>query len=218
MSATIEQKPRHYCRNPKCRSKLPTPTGNGREAFCTRGCHSSFYRHRCIVCERAMPRNAGNQRTCYRADCKDTWRKRLISSRFLQPDPPPSYRGSANDKLIAEVPVKAGTKTGDTAGRAVHISAGEHWTGTWHTLVPIAGPVLSANNYTSAVVGAGEALAASDRLNAAHWRSAKAGEWGYRKPAAPISEPAPIASPSLVPDLPDDLSIPAFLRREAVRR
>jgi len=78
--------------------------------------------------------------------------------------------------------------------------------------------MLSANSCTGAVVGAGEALAASDRLNAAHWRDAKAGECGYRKPAAPISESAPIASPSLIPDLPDDLSIPAFLRREAMRR
>jgi hypothetical protein len=26
------------------------------------------YRHRCIVCERDMPRNAENQRTCFRAD------------------------------------------------------------------------------------------------------------------------------------------------------
>jgi hypothetical protein len=213
-----EQKPRHYCRNPKCRTKLPAPTGNEREAFCTRGCHGSFYRHRCIVCERDMPRNTEHQKVCYRADCKDRWRKRLISSRFLQSDRPPSYWGSGPSISTIRKSIKSGLETGDKSGRAVHISAGEHWTGTWHTLVPIAGPVLSANNYTGAVVGAGEALTASDRLNAAHWRSAKAGEWGYRKPAAPISESAPIASPSLIPDLPDDLSIPAFLRREAVRR
>ena len=206
-TTTTKQKPRHYCRNPKCRTKLPAPTGNEREAFCARGCHTSFYRHRCIVCERDMPRNAGNQHTCYRADCKARWRQKTIISRFLGPV-----------KLISERPIKPGVREADKDGRAVHISAGEHWTGTWHTLVPVAGPVLSANNYTGAVVGAGETLAASDRLNAAHWRSAKAGEWGYRRPAAPISEPAPITSPSLLPDLPDDLSIPAFLRREAVRR
>jgi hypothetical protein len=33
---------RHYCRNPKCRSKLTTPVVNPREAFCCRGCHSGF--------------------------------------------------------------------------------------------------------------------------------------------------------------------------------
>ena len=40
---------RVYCRNPKCRSKLKAPTDNYREAFCTRGCHSSFYLHRCLA-------------------------------------------------------------------------------------------------------------------------------------------------------------------------
>src|ERR1700733_3071835 len=42
---------RKMCRNPKCRSKLPTPTSNEREAFCCRGCYSSFYLRRCRVCE-----------------------------------------------------------------------------------------------------------------------------------------------------------------------
>ena len=43
---------RHYCRNPRCRSKLPAPIEIRNYAFCTRACHSSFYRHRCVVCER----------------------------------------------------------------------------------------------------------------------------------------------------------------------
>jgi len=41
---------RHYCR--KCRSKLPAPIENVRKAFCCRGCHSAFYRTRCLVCEK----------------------------------------------------------------------------------------------------------------------------------------------------------------------
>jgi hypothetical protein len=45
---------RHYCRNPRCRSKLPAPVANPREAYCVRGCFNSFYLHRCIVCERAI--------------------------------------------------------------------------------------------------------------------------------------------------------------------
>jgi hypothetical protein len=44
--------PRHYCRNLKCRSKLPAPIENVRKAFCCRGCHSAFYRTRCLVCEK----------------------------------------------------------------------------------------------------------------------------------------------------------------------
>jgi hypothetical protein len=44
--------PRHYCRNLKCRSRLPAPIENVRKAFCCRGCHSAFYRTRCLVCEK----------------------------------------------------------------------------------------------------------------------------------------------------------------------
>jgi hypothetical protein len=43
--------PRHRCRNPRCRSKLPAPADNPHRAFCTRGCYESFYRSRCRVCE-----------------------------------------------------------------------------------------------------------------------------------------------------------------------
>ena len=57
----FDQKLRHYCRHPKCRSKLQTPVENHREAFCARGCHSAFYRHRCLVCERLMERKTERQ-------------------------------------------------------------------------------------------------------------------------------------------------------------
>src|SRR6516225_7835340 len=55
---------RHYCRNPRCRSKLPQPVANPREAFCARGCHSSFYLKRCLVCEGPMAifSNLANER------------------------------------------------------------------------------------------------------------------------------------------------------------
>ena len=42
---------RHYCRNPRCRTKLAAPVSNPRDAFCCRGCFDSFYLHRCAVCE-----------------------------------------------------------------------------------------------------------------------------------------------------------------------
>jgi hypothetical protein len=53
---------RHYCRNPRCRMKLPTPVENEHHAFCTRGCFESFYLHRCLVCEEQMKRKRSNQR------------------------------------------------------------------------------------------------------------------------------------------------------------
>ena len=73
---------RHYCRNPKCRGKLKTPVENARDAFCCRGCHTSFYRHRCLVCEREMSRNAEHQKVCYRTDCKTAWRQKAVIGRF----------------------------------------------------------------------------------------------------------------------------------------
>jgi len=47
-----EFRARHYCRNLKCRSRLPAPIENVRKAFCCRGCHNAFYRTRCLVCEK----------------------------------------------------------------------------------------------------------------------------------------------------------------------
>lgn len=46
---------RHYCRHPKCRSKLPEPVDIDRGAFCSRGCYVDFYRRHCLVCEAEIP-------------------------------------------------------------------------------------------------------------------------------------------------------------------
>ena len=64
---------RHYCRNPKCRTKLPTPIANTREAFCTRGCRDRFYRLRCYVCEEKKPGRL-DAHTCGRRKCKNALR------------------------------------------------------------------------------------------------------------------------------------------------
>jgi hypothetical protein len=119
---------RHFCRH--CRSKLSAPTGNHREAFDSPGCFKSFYLHRCVVCEREMPRNAANQRTCYRASCKTAWRERLIFSHFLG-------RGTAPVKLISETPINKGVKEADKYGR--------RW-------LQIAGPKLTPNQFHCATV------------------------------------------------------------------
>jgi hypothetical protein len=70
---------RHYCRNPRCRSKLTDPVENPREAFCCKGCYRGFYRSRCLMCERTMDRKAPNQRLCSRRKCKNAYR---TSGRF----------------------------------------------------------------------------------------------------------------------------------------
>src|SRR5262249_58862399 len=53
---------RHFCRNPRCRMKLPAAVQNLHKACCTLGCHESFYLSRCLVCEDQMIRKRSNQR------------------------------------------------------------------------------------------------------------------------------------------------------------
>jgi hypothetical protein len=74
---------RHRCRNPKCRSKLPAPVANEREAFCSRGCHASFYRKRCLVCERAIEQpKRGSRLICDKAKCRNVWRVKIGFGRY----------------------------------------------------------------------------------------------------------------------------------------
>jgi hypothetical protein len=125
---------RHFCRH--CRAKLKAPTANHREAFDSKGCHRSFYRKRCIVCERDMPRLRENQLTCYRAECKEKWRLKTVQSSFL-------YMGSlaVNDPI--KTSIKLGVKTGlKTDPRSL----------SW---LVVAGPPkgVSANAFHCAVVG-----------------------------------------------------------------
>jgi hypothetical protein len=80
-SQTGEEYTRHYCRNPKCRSKLPKPVSNEREAFCARGCHTAFYRKRCLVCEGPIERNRDDQKICRKAKCRSAWRARTAFGR-----------------------------------------------------------------------------------------------------------------------------------------
>ena len=69
---------RHHCRNPHCRMKLREPTDNLRSAFCCRGCHASYYRKRCLVCEGPFERVRDDQRTCGRRKCKGEFRRHSV--------------------------------------------------------------------------------------------------------------------------------------------
>jgi hypothetical protein len=60
---------RHYCRNPRCRMKLPAPVENEHHAFCCRGCFESFYLNRCQVCERDL-RKQGRRGDAGRRYCR----------------------------------------------------------------------------------------------------------------------------------------------------
>ena len=109
---------RHYCRNPKCRSKLPKRVSNEGEAFCARGCHTAFYRKRCLVCEGPIERNRDDQKICRKAKCRSAWRARTGFGRYI---------ASSNAKLPSKKPVNKGPKEApkrDPRSLSWHVAAG----------------------------------------------------------------------------------------------
>jgi hypothetical protein len=141
---------RHRCRNPRCRSKLPTPVSNEREAFCTRGCHSSFYLHRCLICERRIEQpKRGRRQICRRASCRNALQGRYSLGR---------YHASSNAKLISESADSIGVKD------AIKPRPWRH----------VAGPPLTPSQFHCATVGGEEAVAAATRTNLRYWREANA--------------------------------------------
>jgi hypothetical protein len=204
---------RHYCRNPKCRSKLPEPTSISRNAFCTRGCYVGFYRTRCVVCEEKFERTNEREKVCGRRKCQAAFRRdrpHFLGFRY----------GGASD--------------------VVEASRSAHFTGLKRPLIPgrpwriIAGPELSLRSFQAATIPLDSATASRiDRVNRGYWaESAKTALiqphhppinvlGGYRFPDAPQidlrlaepKEPAKALS-TLTARIPDDLTIPDFLRRE----
>ena len=204
---------RHRCRNPRCKAWLKAPAENSREAFCCRGCHARFFRTRCRVCEGSIEQPAhGTWLICNKAKCKNAWRAGLGFGRYHDDSnrakPPSEVPVNAESggldglSLCArptfaesplEVPVNKGPKVAINDGRAR----------PWRVVA--AGKPLSANEYHCAIVG----TAAADRANAVHWRGATA--------ASTITIPATIvatwAPTTAAVSNPEDLSIPALLRR-----
>jgi hypothetical protein len=121
---------RHYCRNLKCRSKLPAPIENVRKAFCCRGCHSAFYRTRCLVCEKDTGTNPltgekrkrlGQRKFCGRK-CKAEARQFPHVYAWGLPNPLRRTRSSCScDKM--------GLKTGPASDRPRSLSLRGWWWG-----------------------------------------------------------------------------------------
>ena len=80
---------RQMCRNTNsklpCGSKLPTPVANPKEAFCCQGCFNSFYRKRCLVCEKPMERRHETQLICGGRKCRNALKFGQIFGRFHGP-------------------------------------------------------------------------------------------------------------------------------------
>jgi hypothetical protein len=87
----IAGKPRVFCRNQNCRTKLATPTDNHHKAFCAPYCHTQFYRRKCLVCERPLPEGHRRQ-LCSSRQCKLDYRNFrpsyvLENASSLSPEP-----------------------------------------------------------------------------------------------------------------------------------
>ena len=193
MTELADTAQRYMCRNPKCRSKLPTPVSNPREAFCARGCHSAFYRTHCRVCEEPIEQpGRGERLICRKAACIRAFRESSDTYR---------YQVAQTAESISETPDFIDSKQPLKPDRGWFI---------------VAGPEQTTSQFHCALVGARTAVDEVDRANAVHWRAAQAGEHGYRRPGAvtvevPVPNSTPSAErPAMLP-IPADLSIPAFL-------
>ena len=81
--------------------KIKAPVSNRREAFCARGCHTAFYRKRCLVCEGPIERTRDDQKICRKAKCRSAWRARTGFGRYIAP---------TDAKLPSQKPVNKGSK------------------------------------------------------------------------------------------------------------
>ena len=99
---------RHCCRH--CRSKLPEPTDTPRRAFCVRGCFTSYYRSRCVVCEQPFRRKAEHQKTCIAQKCKAEARR--FPAAYSWPKKPEMGACTQNDATPLRSAHSTGVKTG----------------------------------------------------------------------------------------------------------
>jgi hypothetical protein len=204
MVESTDEKLRHFCRNPKCRSKLAKPIADPRAAFCTDGCHDRFYRLRCYICEEMKPGRLDAQ-TCGRLKCKN-------AMRALK---------TAKDTSRVEIGVGKSTKSGvpeaPKTGRPWHIVAGPRLSpSTFHCATVADGGEhrrIEAKN-TAAMKAAEQAdIANSGYFTEPDWQEVVSPD-GVRcylnrfRPGAAAK--AQIAAASVIPD---DLSIPAVLDR-----
>jgi hypothetical protein len=212
---------RHYCRNPKCRMRLPEPVSNKREAFCTRGCHQSFYRKRCVICEKSIERTVYNRKICKNAICRSAFKANSALG---------GYSGSQSVKPAREVPVNQ-----------VLFSASKRIDPLKSGWRQIAGPPLTVSQFHCAILpgtAMDDALCIEARNRAALQAAEQAAKQAEIEANGYFTEPewheyvspdacekyngrswvtrfrsAAKPTPSAVLPIPEDLSIPAFLER-----
>jgi hypothetical protein len=210
---------RQRCRHLRCRTKLPVPVTNPREAFCTRGCHTSFYRRRCLVCEKPIERTTPNRKICKRSKCRNALATGSGFGRFFAKPTHDSQNLELTQETAAAQPVLSATS-----------ALG------WRQ---IAGPLLTPDQLRAATVPDGpngqwkggefERIEVKNRAMLKAHFAKQAKECliqphhppvnivgGYRFPAAPAVDLSPVKPASFksapVEITGDGLDIPKFLR------
>jgi hypothetical protein len=177
---------RHYCRH--CRSKLGEPEENTRRAFCARGCHSSFYRHRCLACEAKFERKNEVQKTCGRHPCRNALKSRPDAYAYLRKGNHPS--------------------TSEGTGRSAHSTAIK-----WRL---VAGPSLDPVSSRLATLPLDAATAKRvDGDNARYWREDRAALLPYARliESRLLPDDLPVVDSPPIATSDDPSDIPSFLDR-----
>jgi hypothetical protein len=217
----------YCCRNPRCGDALKAPTANPRSAFCCPSCEQSFYRVRCRVCERPLPgRKTARRQLCGRSVCRHEFQRHgehFVSAWYAppvgpkRPKKPSRYlgsRGGQNAEKSSTISKAKSAVFGDRPWRAI---AGPR-PPEINLRIPLdprtaAGLERQRKILADHVCELGkQALIQRDTppVNIAG---------GYKFPDAPkidLGSPIPKSpTPHVAGDLiiPDDLCIPAFLRR-----
>jgi nuclear transport factor 2 (NTF2) superfamily protein len=117
---------KHYCRNPRCKMKLAEPVDNERQAFCTPGCQTTFYRNRCVVCEKGLPDGRADRKLCKRASCRNEYRRfpHLFAFAGRKPALP-----TGRVEIASKTSIKSGSFWCDKSGRGWRWEqyGDEHW-------------------------------------------------------------------------------------------
>jgi hypothetical protein len=229
---------KHYCRNPRCKMKLAEPVDNERRAFCTPSCHSSFYRRRCLVCEKELSAGRTDRKFCKRASCRNEYRRfpHLFAFAGRKPGLP-----TGRAEIASKTPIKSGSFWCDKEGRGWRWETfgDEHWLfnreddvqarlildgevyiiqlspGIDYGRMPLEGAKRRALSLSLGRLPLEPRLAERlARINELPPDPQNLVPWtaSYLAGLAAVKSDAP----SIVPNLPsegDDLAIPAFLRR-----
>jgi hypothetical protein len=215
---------RYRCRNRHlCGGcKLPEPAERAIDAFCCRGCYTGFFRNRCRVCERPFERRNERQQICDRRKCRNAFRANrasFFSSRYPEPtdvirDPETSIKQGVKTACAWVVVARPAVSEenlqppdSETAGRMARAGAEfQKWRRQAEAAEVEAAGEFSDPEWREVVSPDGVRCFATSARRAIESATAPSR-------CAPSDPVTTTAAAALIKTIPDDLSIPAFLKR-----